>query len=352
VPRACTAARARSSATSSPTASSTSRSTDIDLQLTDEQRWLSETVEELVTRTDEAELWPALVEFGALDVADGGLGAVELALVARGLGAALAGVPFVETAAVRYAAEVAGVVTPCLSEPGRGFAPAAPWTSLADDRVTGEKDEVTYAAAAELFACPASANGSVALALVRASEASVEPEPTLDERLAPARVRFEAAAVEDVVGDGATVERIAAAGGVLASAEAVGAAASILELAREYAVQRQQFGRPIGSFQAVRHILADMFVRLESSWSSVLYAAASLDERTPDAARTAAIAKAYAARATQEVAHGALQVFGGIAFTAEHPAHRYLRRIVVRGVSFGSAREHERAIGRTLSAAP
>src|ERR1051325_7348169 len=92
-----------------------------------------------------------------------------------------------------------------------------------------------------------------------------------------------------------------------------------------------------------------MLVQLESSWSSILYAAASLDEQTPDAARTAAIAKAYAARATQEVAHGALQVFGGIAFTAEHPAHRYLRRIVVRAGSFGSARDHERAIARTLA---
>jgi alkylation response protein AidB-like acyl-CoA dehydrogenase len=309
-------------------------------------------VTELVARTDEPELWSALAEFGALDVADGGLGAVELALVARGLGAALADVPFVETAAARYAVGVAGVVAPCLSEPGRGFMPAKPQTSLARGRVTGEKDNVAYAAVAELFACPARTNGSVALAVLRTSEASVELQPTLDERLAPARVRFEEAAVEDVVGDAATVERIAAAGGVLASAEAVGAAGSILELAREYAGQRQQFGRPIGSFQAVRHILADMFVRLESSWSSVLYAAASLDERTPDAERTAAIAKAYAARATQEVAHGALQVFGGVAFTAEHPAHRHLRRIVVRGASFGSAREHERAIGRTLSTAP
>ena len=113
------------------------------------------------------------------------------------------------------------------------------------------------------------------------------------------------------------------------SAEAVGAAAAVLELARDYAAQRRQFGRAIGSFQAVRHILADMYVKVESAWSSVLYAAASLDEDEPEAARTAAIAKAYAARATQDVAHGALQVFGGIAFTAEHPAHRHLRRIVV-----------------------
>ena len=260
--------------------------------------------------------------------------------------------PFVETAAVRYAVDVGdAAVAPCLSEPDRGFAPIDPETRLADARVTGEKDRVAYATAVEHFAVPARAGDSVALAVVRASEASVAPQPPLDEDLAPARVRFDAAAVEDVAGDGDAVARIAAVGGVLAAAEAVGAAASIFDLAREYAAQRRQFGHPIGSFQAVRHILADMFVQLESSWSSVLYAAASLDERTSEAERTASVAKAYAARATQDVAHGALQVFGGIAFTAEHPAHRYLRRIVVRGASFGSAREHERTLGRAFTAA-
>jgi alkylation response protein AidB-like acyl-CoA dehydrogenase len=99
----------------------------------------------------------------------------------------------------------------------------------------------------------------------------------------------------------------------------------------------------------VRHLLADMYVQTESSWSSVLYAAASLDEDEPDALRTASIAKSYAARATLDVAHGALQVFGGVAFTAEHPAHRFLRRIAVRGNQFGTAREHERSLGRGLA---
>lgn len=324
----------------------------MDLELTEEQRWLAESVDELLARSAASELWPRLVEFGAIGGGTDGLGAVDLALVARALGARLASVPFVETAAVGYAVELGEAkVAPCLSEPGGGYVPVAPQTELAGGRVTGEKDAVAFADSVELFAVPATAAGSVALALVRASDATVERRPTLDERLAPSLVRFQDAAVEDVVGDGATVETIAAAGGLLASAEAVGAAATLLELAREYATQRHQFGHAIGSFQAVRHLLADMLVQLESSWSSVLYAAASLDEQTLDAARTAAIAKAYAARATQEVAHGGLQVFGGVAFTAEHPAHLYLRRIAVRGVTFGSARDHERAVARPFSAA-
>ena len=142
---------------------------------------------------------------------------------------------------------------------------------------------------------------------------------------------------------------MAAIAGVLAAAEAVGAAAAVLDLACAYAAQRRQFGQTIGSFQAIRHLLADIYVKVESSWSSVLYAAAALDEREPDSLRTASIAKAYAGRATHEVAHGALQVFGGIAFTAEHPAHRFLRRIAVRSGQFGTPREHERALGHSLA---
>ena len=144
--------------------------------------------------------------------------------------------------------------------------------------------------------------------------------------------------------------RLAAIGGLLAAAEAVGAAGRLLEDARRYAGERRQFGRTIGSFQALRHLLADMYVRQASSWSSVLYAAAALDEDVDEAARTASIAKAYVVARSREVAHGAMQVFGGIAFTAEHPAHRFLRRIVVREQQFGDAAHHERALGRALAA--
>ena len=149
-----------------------------------------------------------------------------------------------------------------------------------------------------------------------------------------------------MLGEVTRIDHLAAVGGILACAESVGAAAAVFDLAREYAGQRRQFGHTIASFQALRHLLAEMHVKVESSWSSVIYAAASLDEDATDALQTASIAKAYAARATRDVAHGALQVFGGIAFTAEHPAHRYLRRIIVRGGQFGT-RRRARALART-----
>lgn len=321
----------------------------MDLQLSDEQRLLTEAVDELLAQSQGDELWSSLVEFGALDM--DAVGAVELALVARSLGGSLCAVPFVDSAAAHYALREAlpagATVAACLSEPGRSFA-LQPAATLADGRVSGEKDAVSFAESVDLLAVPVV--GALALVPRGASGIEFEDEHTLDPTLRPALVRLDDAEPSSVV-DGVTqVEMLAAVGGILASAESVGAASAVLGLAREYAAQRRQFGHTIASFQALRHLLADMHVKVESSWSSVLFAAASLDEEQGDALQTASIAKAYAARATRDVAHGALQVFGGIAFTAEHSAHRYLRRIIVRGEQFGSATEHERALGRTLAA--
>jgi alkylation response protein AidB-like acyl-CoA dehydrogenase len=313
----------------------------MDLQLTEEQTLLAESADELAAR---GASWEQLVEFGALEAGDE-IGAVELALVARSLGRKLAALPFPESAALAYAGAGGGRAAICLAEPGRSFDAGDAETTGENGSVTGEKDGVAFASIAEVLAVSI-AGPALVLVDPAARGVVIEPAATLDPSLETARVLFDSASGEVVDAD---VLRLAAAAGVLVSAEAVGAAAELLGLACEYAAQRKQFGQTIGSFQAIRHLLADMYVKVESSWSSVLYAAAALDEREPDALQTASIAKAYAGRATHDVAHGALQVFGGIAFTAEHPAHRFLRRIVVRGSQFGSAREHERSIGRAFA---
>jgi alkylation response protein AidB-like acyl-CoA dehydrogenase len=324
----------------------------VDLQASEEQTLLAETVDELLAREAPERAWASLVEFGALDEE---LGAVELALVAGAVGARLAAVPYVESAAAGYAlgeAVAAGAaVSLALSEPGRSFAPTDPTTTLEAGRLSGEKSGVAYASTVDRLVVPAAASDGVALALVPAGAATaIEPEATLDPTLRPALVRLDGVEPASVLADAAPLaERLAAVAAVLASAEAVGAAGAVLRLARDYAAERRQFGKRIGSFQALRHLLADMYVKTESSWSSVLYAAASLDEDEPGSLRTASIAKAFASRSTHEVAHGALQVFGGIAFTAEHPAHRFLRRIAARGSQLGTAREHERSLGRSLA---
>jgi alkylation response protein AidB-like acyl-CoA dehydrogenase len=342
----------------------------MDLELSDEQRWLSESIETLLTRewvspeaaatagdVERRRLWAGLVEFGALSVdPEDGLGAVELCLIARGLGAHLASVPYLGSAALRYAAAgfVPGEepVALALLEPGVGWALERSATELAGGRLTGEKVAVEHFASA--LAVLASADGAPALVLVPAGATGVElaPQPAFDATVPTSAVTFAGVAPAAVLEDAAgAVERLTAIGGLLAAAEAAGAADRLLEAARAYAGERRQFGRTIGSRQALRHLLADMYVRSASSWSTVLYAAAALDEDLEDAMRTASIAKAYVARAAREVAHGALQVFGGIAFTQEHVAHRYLRRIVVRERQFGDAAFHERRLGRALAAA-
>jgi alkylation response protein AidB-like acyl-CoA dehydrogenase len=351
----------------------------MDLELSDEQQWLTESVEALLER-EQRRLWPSLVEFGALSVGgDEGLGAVELCLIARALGAHLAQVPYLGSAAVRFAAEplAAGLgdeaVALALLEPGASWAAAPDGTRLdaapsggartaaapAFDAaarghvVSGRKVAVEQAGSVACIAVNAAGPHGPVLAVVDAAGTGVAiaEQPAFDPTAPMYAVELAGAPVVFGPFDGETISRLMTIGALLAAAEAVGAAGRMLEDACRYAAERRQFGRTIGSFQALRHLLADMYVRHASSWSSVLYAAAALDENADEAPRTAAIAKAYVSRSAREVAHGAMQVFGGVAVTAEHPAHRFLRRIVVRERQFGDAAHHERALGRALAEA-
>ncbi|WP_413796907.1 acyl-CoA dehydrogenase family protein [Streptomyces iranensis] len=113
---------------------------------------------------------------------------------------------------------------------------------------------------------------------------------------------------------------------VLLAADAVGVAAEAMDLAVEYARTRQQFGRAIGSFQAVSHRCANMLVAVESARALVAAAAGALDELGPDTDTAVSLAAAEALETAVVVVQGCLQVHGGMGFTWEHPAHRYLRR--------------------------
>jgi alkylation response protein AidB-like acyl-CoA dehydrogenase len=355
----------------------------MDLELTDEQRWLSESVDTLLAReslpiermadataAQRRRVWEELVAFGALSLGgEDGIGAVEACLIARSLGAHLAAAPYVASAALRLAlidAPSAGSVDGetafalALLEPGSSWSSGELLTKLrtqsAGAVVTGEKVAIEQADLAEQLAIVAALDGEPALALTSTAARGVvlSPRSSFDPTLPMSAAFLEEVAVEDTaVFTGATalraLERLTVAGSLLAAAEALGAADRIFGEACRYAGERRQFGRSIASFQSLRHILADLYVRSASGWSAVLYAAAAFDEGAHDAAQTASIAKAYVSRGAREVAHGAMQVFGGIAFTAEHPAHRFLRRIVVREQQFGDAAHHERALGRHLA---
>ena len=138
----------------------------------------------------------------------------------------------------------------------------------------------------------------------------------------------------------AQVARQAHLGAVLEAADAVGAMHANFALAVDYAKDRIAFGRPIGSFQAIKHLLADTSLWLEMAKGIVASAASALGTGAPDGPELAHAAKAFVAERSIELAHNCFQVFGGIGFTWEHDQHLYLRRLSADAVSFGSARCH------------
>lgn len=142
------------------------------------------------------------------------------------------------------------------------------------------------------------------------------------------------------------LERLLDIAAIAAACEQVGISQRALDLAVDYAKVREQFGRPIGSFQAVKHICAEMLVRVEcmrSATTSAAKAEADVPDRRSEAA---SVAKAYGSLAATYVMENLIQVLGGIGYTWEHPAHLYLRRAKTLQFSFGDAPYHRRRIAR------
>jgi alkylation response protein AidB-like acyl-CoA dehydrogenase len=137
-------------------------------------------------------------------------------------------------------------------------------------------------------------------------------------------VRVDAAAM--LPGSAAAIEAMLARGCVALAADALGAARRALDMAVAYAKQREQFGRPIGSFQAIKHRLADMYVLVEGAALAVYGAAQALDEGSADGARLVAVAGSFARDAATKVTGDAIQVHGGIGYTWEHDCHRLFKR--------------------------
>jgi alkylation response protein AidB-like acyl-CoA dehydrogenase len=132
------------------------------------------------------------------------------------------------------------------------------------------------------------------------------------------------------------------------AAELVGVAEAMLDMTVAYVKQREQFGRRIGSFQAVQHKLAETLLLVDSARSAVYYAAWALANGTADASIAASVAKAYASDAERRANAEALQLHGGIGFTWEHPAHLYLKRAKSSAIGFGTAERHRAALARLV----
>ena len=153
----------------------------------------------------------------------------------------------------------------------------------------------------------------------------------------------------DTLGGPEEAERLRLVGTVLAAAQLVGVAQGALDVASAYALERHQFGVPIGSFQAVKHLLADMYVRVELARSAT-YAAAAIfdDDRAGDATTAASTAKLLAGEAGLANGRTAVQVLGGMGFTWEMAPHYFLKRAWVLEESFGTGDRHALALSAAL----
>jgi alkylation response protein AidB-like acyl-CoA dehydrogenase len=223
-------------------------------------------------------------------------------------------------------------------------------------RLRGVSDFVIHGDAADLVLVLARAAAGVRAALVPVTAAGVAitPHVMLDLTRPMSRVEFTdvSLAAEELLGDGdATpgIEQALELARIALAAEALGGAARVLEMTTDYARERVQFGRPIGSFQAIKHRLADMMVEVEAARSAAWYAACVADERPQELAEAAAIAKSYCCDAFFDCAANAIQLHGGIGYTWEHDLHLYFKRARACATLLGSPAWQRERLARQIA---
>ena len=181
-----------------------------------------------------------------------------------------------------------------------------------------------------------------------------EALPTMDATRRLATIRLEDVRVgpETLLGEaGAAWPALRTAhdlGAVALAAEQVGGAQRCLDMAVEYSKEREQYGRPIGSFQALKHTMADMMVDVEAARSAVYYAACAAAERTDNLPAVAAMAKAVASDAYTRCSGDALQIFGGVGFTSEYDIHLYFKRARSSASLLGDAAYHRERVAQEI----
>jgi alkylation response protein AidB-like acyl-CoA dehydrogenase len=289
-------------------------------------------------------LWKQIGEQGWLaigvpeDAGGLGLGFVEVAVLAEEIGRHVAPAPFVSTAlaisALTAGGEaggtaagewlerlVAGNAVGCVAW-GGGLVIDAPAADIAicvdDDRVRG-----------------------VPLPERPSAEPAMDQTRSVGWLDAPPDSGFELGGVE-------LARLLLDRGAAAYSATLLGSSQRMLEVSVEYAQVREQFGRPIGSFQALKHRLADMLVDVEGMRSAAYYAAWAVGADAADRGLAASTAKAWCSAASDRVMSSALQVHGGIGFTWEHDLHLFLKRAHVDRTAFGTAAFHRERIARLL----
>ena len=297
-------------------------------------------------------LWDELAELGLLGVmtpesAGGlGLGAVELVAVLREAGYVAAPGPLVETALVAPAVLARAAASPAAQR----LASITHGTPGTQGKSAEQRVAATYQpdgrAEAPLVVPYAGIADAVLVAhrdgrLELLTGLSTTPVATVDESRGAVHITAAAERAELTASTGAPLGGTALALGTLGtSAQLVGLAQRCLDLAVEYAQQRQQFGAPIGSFQAVKHHLANAKLAVAFAWPTVLEAAAAFDHGRPTWQRSASAAKVLTSQAAQRVSELTLQTHGAIGYTVEYDLHLYLKRAWALSRSWGTTAEH------------
>ena len=346
----------------------------MDLEFTGEQDALRASVRDVLTRECPTSVVRALVEHGeypdalwkrmveldwpmlAVPEAAGGVGYgfVELAVVAEELGRALAPSPF-EAVSTQY--------QPLLLALGEPIAPGVTGTMafegsacvVRDGRIRGTKRYVFDADGVDVLAVVVDddSDGPAVYAVdPAAGGVSITPLHSLDPTRRLATVEF-ADAPSELLGTpgpptATALTRVLEEATTVIALETVGTCQALFDMALQYAKDRQQFGVPIGSFQAIKHKLADMFVALERARATAYFAALAIaehDERRPLAV---AMAKAAAGDAQRLIAQEAIQIHGGIGYTWEHDLHLFVKRALAGDALFGRASMHRQRIATLL----
>jgi alkylation response protein AidB-like acyl-CoA dehydrogenase len=318
-------------------------------------------------------LWAAMADQGWLAIerpeSDGGLGLgmVEVAVLCEELGRRLAPAPFVGTilalGALADAANDEDLPTE-VRDASRGWLerlatgeavgcvawsaePASVTDPGEDGRclLTARPEPVVYASVSDV-AVVVAGDGVYSVALDPGDRPS--PEPAMDRTRLLSWLRLDRMPARKIGGAVAATRLLDRAITSL-SAEMLGASTRVLEMSVDYAKDRVQFGKPIGSFQAVKHRLANALVDVEGMRSNAYYAAWCLASNDPDGSLAASAAKAWCSEASRRVMAAGLQVHGGIGFTWEHDLHLYVKRSQLDESSFGDAAFHRERVASFLS---
>ena len=231
------------------------------------------------------------------------------------------------------------------------FDPDRVAVTVEEGTLTGTAGRVVDASAADVVLVAARGSDGVGLYAVDAGDTERTPLVTMDLSRPQADVAFDRAPAHLLAGPddtGRVITHALQVGAALLAIEQIGAAQHLLDLSVEYAKSRLQFGRQIGSFQAIKHRLADMLVDLEHARSTAYHAVWALTDGSDDPALAASIAQATCSAAFSRIAADTIQVHGGIGFTWEHQAHLYFKRAATDAALLGSAEQHRSRVAELV----